>query len=131
MYMREMGSVELLDREGEIRIAKRIEEGLNEAMFAMAQYPETVAILLEAYENSKLGKKRLADIITGFIDPNAAATPPTPPAPVVKAEADARDNADESDEKEKDVEPGPDPPTGRQPWGERVGQYVEKRVVAR
>src|SRR3546814_17210762 len=60
MYMREMGSVELLDREGEIRIAKRIEEGLNEAMFAMAQYPETVAILLEAYENSKLGQKRLA-----------------------------------------------------------------------
>src|SRR3546814_678114 len=82
MYMREMGSVELLDREGEIRIAKRIEEGLNEAMFAMAQYPETVAILLEAYENSKLGKKRLADIITGFIDPNAADTPPTPPAPI-------------------------------------------------
>src|SRR3546814_12198210 len=77
MYRREMGSVELLDREGEIRIAKRIEEGLNEAMFAMAQYPETVAILLEAYENSKLGKKRLADIITGFIDPNAADTPPT------------------------------------------------------
>src|SRR3546814_18261801 len=94
MYMREMGSVELLDREGEIRIAKRIEEGLNEAMFAMAQYPETVAILLEAYENSKLGKKRLDDIITGFIDPNAADTPPTPPAPVVKAEDEDNDDAD-------------------------------------
>src|SRR3546814_13115198 len=82
MYMREMGSVELLDREGDIRIAKRIEEGLTEAMCAMAQYHETVAILLEAYENSKLGKKRLADIITGFILPNAAATPPTTPAHV-------------------------------------------------
>src|SRR5690349_22756793 len=50
MYMREMGSVELLDREGEIRIAKRIEEGQNEAMYAMAQYPETTAILLEAHD---------------------------------------------------------------------------------
>jgi RNA polymerase primary sigma factor len=58
MYMREMGSVELLDREGEIRIAKRIEEGLNEAMFAMAQYPETVAILLESFENYKPRKRK-------------------------------------------------------------------------
>src|SRR3546814_18018161 len=100
MYMREMGSVELLDREGEIRIAKRIEEGLNEAMFAMAQYPETVAILLEAYENSKLGKKRLADIITGFIYPNAADTPPPPPPPVLKTEdEDSHDTADTDEEK--------------------------------
>src|SRR3546814_2870032 len=113
MYMREMGSVELLDREGEIRIAKRIEEGLNEAMFAMAQYPETFAILLEAYENSKLGKKRLADIITGFIDPHAADTPPTPPAHVVQAEDEDSDDDDESDEEEEAVDTGPDPQTGR------------------
>ena len=60
MYMREMGSVELLDREGEIRIAKRIEEGLNEAMFALTQYPETVAIMLEAYADAVAGNRRLA-----------------------------------------------------------------------
>ena len=76
MYMREMGSVELLNREGEIRIAKRIEEGLNEAMYAMAQYPETVAILLESFELHKAGKKRLAEIVTGFFDPNAEEAPP-------------------------------------------------------
>ena len=76
MYMREMGSVELLDREGEIRIAKRIEEGLNEALYAMAIYPETVAILLEAYDAAKEGKKRLAEVVVGFFDPNAE--PPLP-----------------------------------------------------
>src|SRR3546814_15126482 len=119
MYMREMGSVELLDREGEIRIAKRIEEGLNEAMFAMAQYPETVAILLEAYENSKLGKKRLADIITGFIDPNAADTTPTPPAPVVKAADEDNDDADASDEEAAAVAK-----SGRATCRERVFQHV-------
>ncbi|HEY9545740.1 MAG TPA: RNA polymerase sigma factor RpoD, partial [Solimonas sp.] len=123
MYMREMGSVELLDREGEIRIAKRIEEGLNEAMFAMAQYPETVAILLEAYENSKLGKKRLADIITGFIDPNAADTPPTPPAPVVKAEDEDSDDADESDEEEEAVDTGPDPLVTAEKFAEMQALY--------
>src|SRR3546814_17730033 len=78
-------------------------------MFSMAQYPEAVASLLEAYENSKLGKKRLADIITGFIDPNAADTPPTPPAPVVKAEDEDNDDAAESDEEEEAVDTGPDP----------------------
>ena len=77
MYMREMGSVELLDREGEIRIAKRIEEGLGEALYAMASYPETVAILLEQYDNAINGKKRLAEVVVGFFDPNA----PVPVAP--------------------------------------------------
>ena len=125
MYMREMGSVELLDREGEIRIAKRIEEGLNEAMFAMAQYPETVAILLESYENSKLGKKRLADIITGFIDPNADDTPPPPPPPVAQAEAE--DDDDESEdgdgEEEEAVDTGPDPVVTAEKFAELQALY--------
>ncbi|HET8882992.1 MAG TPA: RNA polymerase sigma factor RpoD [Solimonas sp.] len=124
MYMREMGSVELLDREGEIRIAKRIEEGLNEAMFAMAQYPETVAILLESYENSKLGKKRLADIITGFIDPNADDTPPPPP-PVVQAEADDEDDESEDGdgEEEEAVDTGPDPIVTAEKFAELQALY--------
>ena len=86
MYMREMGSVELLDRQGEIRIAKRIEEGLNEALYAMSVFPETIAIMLEAYEDVGQGKRRLADVLTGtgFFDPNAE--PDTPiPAPQVTA----------------------------------------------
>ncbi|WP_174839752.1 RNA polymerase sigma factor RpoD [Solimonas terrae] len=124
MYMREMGSVELLDREGEIRIAKRIEEGLNEAMFAMAQYPETVAILLESYENSKIGKKRLADIITGFIDPNAADTPPPPP-PVaqVEEEDEDEDGEDGDGEEEEAVDTGPDPVMTAEKFAEMQALY--------
>ncbi|MES0873253.1 RNA polymerase sigma factor RpoD [Sinimarinibacterium thermocellulolyticum] len=113
MYMREMGSVELLDREGEIRIAKRIEEGLNEAMFAMAQYPETVAILLEAYESHKRGNKRLSDIVTGFFDPNAPDEIP-PPAPPPSEEPDEEEDEDEDGEngdadEDEAADTGPDP----------------------
>src|SRR3569623_866599 len=112
MYMREMGSVELLNREGEIRIAKRIEEGLNEAMYAMAQYPETVAILLESFELHKAGKKRLAEIVTGFFDPNAEDVPPAPPPELVEEEYDEEDlDAVEGagDEEEEAADTGPDP----------------------
>ncbi|HEX4895573.1 MAG TPA: RNA polymerase sigma factor RpoD, partial [Solimonas sp.] len=109
MYMREMGSVELLDREGEIRIAKRIEEGLNETMFAMSQYPETIAILLEAYAAHKDGKKRLAEIVTGFFDPNAVEEPPQE-MPVDLPEEEEEDEKAEGDgEEEEAVDTGPDP----------------------
>jgi RNA polymerase primary sigma factor len=111
MYMREMGTVELLDREGEIRIAKRIEEGLSEALYSMAIYPETVAILLEAYDMAKAGNKRLAEVVLGFFDPNA---PPPPPEEVLieavvdeAAEIDEKDKEDSDDEEAVDT--GPDP----------------------
>ncbi|MGC7589243.1 RNA polymerase sigma factor RpoD [Bisgaard Taxon 46] len=71
MYMREMGSVELLTREGEIDIAKRIEEGINEVQSAVAFYPEGLNYLLEQYNLVEEGGVRLADLITGFVDPNA------------------------------------------------------------
>ncbi len=68
MYMREMGSVELLTRQGEIAIAKRIEEGLKLVLTALAQYPEVIASILSQYDTVETGEKRLTDIITGFID---------------------------------------------------------------
>jgi RNA polymerase primary sigma factor len=71
MYMREMGTVELLTREGEIRIAKRIEEGLDAVRRALAMYPPTFDFLARAYEPVKAGQGRLVDLIVGFIDPNA------------------------------------------------------------
>lgn len=70
MYMREMGSVELLTREGEIDIAKRIEEGINQVQCSIAEYPEAIIHLLKQYEEIELGNMRLSDLITGFIDIN-------------------------------------------------------------
>lgn len=70
MYMREMGTVELLTREGEINIAKRIEDGINQLQCSVAEYPESIHYILSQYEKFESGKVRITDIITGFIDFN-------------------------------------------------------------
>nr|GME07256.1 RNA polymerase sigma factor RpoD [Ipomoea batatas] len=71
MYMREMGTVELLTREGEIDIAKRIEDGINQVQCSVAEYPEAITYLLDQYDRVEAGESRLSDLITGFVDPNA------------------------------------------------------------
>ena len=114
MYMREMGTVELLTREGEIRIAKRIEEGLEQVKHALAYYPPTYDLLLKAYEPIKGGQGRLTDIIVGFIDPNAPdeiAQPQNPKAmSLQKEEKDLDDdNVDDDDAEEEVADTGPDP----------------------
>ncbi len=68
MYMREMGTVELLTREGEIVIAKRIEEGLVQVQTALSSFPWSVQILLQEYDQHLDGKRRLSEVLTGFID---------------------------------------------------------------
>jgi len=98
MYMREMGTVELLTRQGEIEIAKRIEDGLNQVRHAMAMYPESIELLLKAYEPVAAGESRLVDILTGFIDPEDADKPVLPAAQT--------SSADKSDDAEVDT--GPD-----------------------
>ncbi|QIQ20768.1 RNA polymerase sigma factor RpoD [Zophobihabitans entericus] len=70
MYMREMGAVELLTREGEIDIAKRIEDGINQVQSSVSEYPEAITYLLEQYDLVEQGDVRLSDLITGFVDPN-------------------------------------------------------------
>ncbi|MCY0963885.1 RNA polymerase sigma factor RpoD [Parathalassolituus penaei] len=70
MYMREMGTVELLTREGEIVIAKRIEEGIREVMSALAYYPGAVNTILTAFAQAEQDPNRIADIFNGFIDPS-------------------------------------------------------------
>ncbi|AHG74134.1 RNA polymerase sigma factor RpoD [Mannheimia bovis] len=72
MYMREMGTVELLTREGEIDIAKRIEDGINEVQCAIAEYPEALVGLLECYTQVESGEMRISDLVTAFVDPNAS-----------------------------------------------------------
>ena len=85
MYMREMGTVELLTRQGEIRIAKRIEEGLDQVRAALLQFPPTVGLLLDAYALVEAGETRMQDVIVGFIDPNATIADPNAP----KADSDS------------------------------------------
>ena len=69
MYMREMGTVELLTREGEIVIAKRIEEGIRELLAALAHYPGAVEKILAEYDLVTKEERRLADIMVGYLDP--------------------------------------------------------------
>ncbi|MDH5435750.1 MAG: RNA polymerase sigma factor RpoD [Gammaproteobacteria bacterium] len=104
MYMREMGTVELLTREGEIKIAKRIEEGINQMSSSLATFPDTISELLSEYDRVGEEAIRLTDVISNFIDPNA----PDMPEPVVAKSADAADD-DSDDDAEEVVDTGPDP----------------------
>jgi RNA polymerase primary sigma factor len=116
MYMREMGTVELLTREGEIRIARRIEEGLEAVRRALALYPPTHEFLLRAYEPVKSGQARLVDVIVGFVDPNAPDVIAQPQNPTKMELATAEEKSDEEEEREdgvdseeETVDTGPDP----------------------
>jgi RNA polymerase primary sigma factor len=113
MYMREMGTVELLTREGEIRIAKRIEEGLEAVKIALGSYPGTYDLLLRHYETVKAGQMRLVDVIVGFVDPNAPdeiAQPQNPKMMALEREEAANDDDEaDGDEDEEAIDTGPDP----------------------
>lgn len=110
MYMREMGTVELLTREGEISIAKRIEEGIREVMSAVSYFPRSVDYVLEAYKLTLQEEGRLSDIFSGYIDPDDDITPPVAKPPVA---ADAASDDDEEEEKER----GPDPEEAARRFG--------------
>ena len=114
MYMREMGTVELLTREGEIRIAKRIEEGLDAVRRALAMYPATCDVILRQYEPVKTGQNRLIDIIVGFVDPNAPDEIAQPQNARLELAREAppkgqEEESDEDGEEEEALETGPDP----------------------
>ena len=116
MYMREMGTVELLTREGEIAIAKRIEEGLNQVRASLAAFPWSIQLLLEEYEQHLEGKKRLNEVVIGFIDPNAdeaalaAAAAAAAEAELDVAEVDEEEEAATGeDEDAAPADTGPDP----------------------
>jgi RNA polymerase primary sigma factor len=113
MYMREMGTVELLTREGEIRIAKRIEEGLEAVKIALGSYPGTYDLLLRHYESVRAGQMRLVDVIVGFVDPNAPdeiAQPQNPKMMALEREEAANDEEEaDGDEDEEAIDTGPDP----------------------
>ena len=138
MYMREMGSVELLTREGEIDIAKRIEEGIRQVLTAVGNYPDTIRILLEEYEQYKNEFIRLTDIVTGFLDGEEAefVQEESEAAQIANANAEADDedvdddaDDDEDDDDSTEVDTGPDPEEAEQRFSELAKQY-EKTVKA-
>ncbi|SEA41426.1 RNA polymerase sigma factor RpoD [Microbulbifer marinus] len=96
MYMREMGTVELLTREGEIAIAKRIEEGLRELMAALAYWPGAVQHVIDEYELIEKEERRIPDVIAGWLDP-ADEVPPGAQAGQAAA-ASSTDSSDSSDD---------------------------------
>ncbi len=115
MYMREMGTVELLTREGEIAIAKRIEAGLRHMMAALASYPETILMLIDSYGLIEKGQMKLTDIISGFIDPNAPDNIPTPAEIAAANASKTAGNAEESDDDDaEEVDTGIDPEEAQQ-----------------
>ncbi|MCW9089214.1 MAG: RNA polymerase sigma factor RpoD [Gammaproteobacteria bacterium] len=104
MYMREMGAVELLTREGEIKIAKRIEDGMNQMLAALASHPETIAELLREFKQVEEGELRLADVITGFVDAEEEAAPVTPAAAKTQGSAAGSDDDDEAEEEDTSLD---------------------------
>ncbi|WP_162063483.1 RNA polymerase sigma factor RpoD [Vibrio taketomensis] len=107
MYMREMGTVELLTREGEIDIAKRIEDGINQVQNAVAEYPGTIPYILEQFDKIQAEELRLTDLITGFVDPDAEETT-APTATHIGSELEESDLEDEDDDLDDDDEDGDD-----------------------
>lgn len=100
MYMREMGTVELLTREGEIKIARRIENGLNQAMSSLARYPDTMRMIFDRYNEVSEDEAKLSDLMVGFVDPTE--DPESIPLPAAAQVSDDDDDAAVEDT-------GPDP----------------------
>ena len=107
MYMREMGSVELLTREGEIAIAKRIEEGIRELMAAMAEWPTIVEYIISEYDLIETDERKLADILIGYLNPMEHV-----PSALAQAEAAKKEDGTEDDDDDDDDD---DEPTGLDP----------------
>ncbi len=129
MYMREMGTVELLTREGEIEIAKRIEDGINQVQCSVAEYPEAITYLLDQWDLYEAEEIRLSDIIMGFVDPNEEANlAPTAThigSDLSKEELEEEDDDSEGDEEEEDT--GPDPELAREKFDALRKQYAKTR----
>ncbi|MCH2189754.1 MAG: RNA polymerase sigma factor RpoD [Gammaproteobacteria bacterium] len=106
MYMREMGTVDLLTRADEINLAQRIEDGIRQSTVAMAACPSAIQTILDFFDNVKEEKMRLTDLLVAFIDPNAEIDPN--PVQSGTAAQNNEDDEAEADEEEKPVDTGPD-----------------------
>ncbi|WP_180186522.1 RNA polymerase sigma factor RpoD [Acinetobacter sp. YH01012] len=141
MYMREMGTVELLTREGEISIAKRIEEGIRDVLHSIAYWPNAVQVVLQEYKDYEAGERRLADILSGYLDPETDEEIPevledeadldkeedTSNKPTKDVKLDDDDEEEEAEaEEESEADSGPDPEIARIRFGELEQAYLAK-----
>jgi len=109
MYMREMGTVELLTREGEIVIAKRIEDGINQVMNALSHYPGTILTVLDISDKVEAGETRLTDLLSGFVSEDDEIPVPAPAPAANKNDKTGGDGKSDDDSEEEAVDTGPDP----------------------
>ena len=112
MYMREMGTVELLTREGEIEIAKRIEEGIRELMASVAEWPEIIDYIIEEYDLIETDERKLADILIGYLNPMEHVPSALAQAEAAKKEEEENgivDSPEDEDEDEDEADTGLDP----------------------
>ena len=145
MYMREMGTVELLTREGEISIAKRIEDGIRDVLHAIAYWPNTVEVVLAEYKEtlSEEPQRRLADVLSGYLDPESEDIIPevleeaeledeeetsTTSTKEVKLDDDEEEE-EESDDSDADGDSGPDPEIARQRFTELEEIWNKTKTV--
>ena len=133
MYMREMGTVELLTRKGEIVIAKRIEEGIKEVQRSVSEYPPAINYLLEQWDNFEAEEVRLSDIIVGFLDPDAEDEEIPAAATHIGSELSKEDLADEDksddDEDEEEEDTGPCPEEAREKFTALRAAYEHANSV--
>ncbi|RTE85597.1 MULTISPECIES: RNA polymerase sigma factor RpoD [Gammaproteobacteria] len=135
MYMREMGTVELLTREGEIDIAKRIEDGINQVQCSVAEYPEAINFLLDQWDAYEAEEIRLTEIISGFIDPDEADQAPVSATHVGSELTDDQledeDDEDEDEDSDDDdsADNGIDPELAKEKFGELRSQYESTRTA--
>ena len=110
MYMREMGTVELLTREGEIAIAKRIEEGIRELMCSIAEWPDIVDYIIEEYDLIEKDERKLADILIGYLNPMEHV-----PSALAQAEAAKKEEEENGETEVTEDEDEDEPDTGLDP----------------
>ena len=143
MYMREMGTVELLTREGEISIAKRIEEGIRDVLHSIAYWPNAVEVVLKEYNDFLNGERRLADILSGYLDPETDEDIPEVLEEETELEEDKNatsatkevklDDDDEEEESEGDDDSegdsGPDPEVAKIRFSELENAWKQTKSI--
>ena len=142
MYMREMGTVELLTREGEISIAKRIEEGIRDVLHSIAYWPNAVEVVLKEYNDFLIGERRLADILSGYLDPETDEDIPevleeeteleedknaTSATKEVKLDDDEEEESEGDDDSEGDS--GPDPEVAKIRFSELENAWKQTKSI--